>query len=153
VLQEELMAKRDIPSIRIWPMSDKIEGFRGRSIEDVQRNLFLRRLPNSMKGRWRYSSSGLNAEPGTVVLFQFKARIIASGVFLRDEKFEKPIRGDAGEIAIDPKSIRIFDPLDLLAMRKVWPSFRAFGHVKQHLNPTLYPQFKRRLKNVAAPTK
>ena len=30
-------------------------------------------------------------------------------------------------------------------------SFRAFGHVKQFLNPTLYPKFKRRLKNVASP--
>ena len=36
-------------------------------------------------------------------------------------------------------------------MRKVWPSFRAFGHVKQSLNPTLYSQFKRRLKNVKSP--
>jgi hypothetical protein len=36
-------------------------------------------------------------------------------------------------------------------MQRVWPSFRRFGHVKQYLNPTLYPKFKRRLKNVAAP--
>jgi hypothetical protein len=142
---------RDIPAIRIWPMSDKIEGFRGRSIEDVQRNLFLRKLPHTMKGRWRYGSSGLNAEPGTVILFQFKARIIAMATFLRDEKFEKPIRGDAGQIAVDPGSIRVFDPLDVAAMRKVWPGFRAFGHSKQRLNPTLYSAFKRCLKRIAAP--
>jgi hypothetical protein len=143
--------RRDIPAIRIWPMSDKIKGFRGRSIEDVQRNLFLRALPTVMNGGWRYQRTGLNAEPGTVVLFQFKARIIASGVFLRDEKFERPIRGRNGEIAFDPESFRTFDPLDVEAMRKVWPSFRAFGHVKQYLNPTLYAKFKRRLKNVALP--
>jgi hypothetical protein len=142
---------RDIPAIRIWPMSDKIEGFKGRSIEDVQRNLFLRRLPNTMKGRWHYGSSGLNADPGTIILFQFKARIIAMATFLRDEKYEKPIRGNAGEIVIDPQSIRTFDPLDAQAMRRIWPGFRGFGHAKQRLNPTLYPAFKRRLKHVAAP--
>ncbi len=142
---------RGVPAIRIWPMSDKIKGFRGRSIEDVQRNLFLRRLPNTMKGRWHYGSSGLNADPGTLILFQFKARIIASAVFLRDEKYEKPIRGNAGEIAIDPKSIRTFEPLDVEAVRKVWPSFRAFGHAKQALNPTLYSKFLRQMKNVASP--
>ena len=85
------------------------------------------------------------------MLFQFRARIIASGVFLRDEKFESPKRGYGGVMHFDPKSFRTFDPLDALAMRKVWPSFRAFGHVKQYLNPTLCSQFKRRLKNIASP--
>ena len=131
-------------------MSDQIEGFRGRSIEDVQRDCFLRALP-VMKGRYPYRSSGLNAEPGTIVLFQFKARIIASGVFMRDERFEQKKRGHAGQLHFDSASFRTFDPLDVDAMRKVWPRFRAFGHVKQHLNPTLYPLFKRRLKHVASP--
>ena len=85
------------------------------------------------------------------MLFQFKARIIAMGVFLRDEKFEKPIRGRNGEIAFDPQSFRTFDPLDVEAMRRIWPSFTRFGHVKQSLNPTLYPMFKRRLKHVISP--
>ena len=140
----------DIPAVRIWPMSDKLQGFRGRSIEGVQTRLFLRDLPAG-KGRWRYPRVGLHAAPGTVVLFQFRARIIASGIFLRDEKFEKPIGGYAGAIYFDPRSFRTFDPLDVEAMRKVWPSFRAFGHVKQFFNPTLYPVFKRRLRMVKAP--
>jgi hypothetical protein len=142
--------RREIPTVRIWPMSDKLEGFRGRSIEDVQTRLFLCDLPKC-NGRWRYPRIGLNAEPGTVVLFQFRARIIASAIFLRDEKFEKPIRGSAGAIYFDPKSFRTFDPLGVEAMRKIWPSFRTFGHVKHFLNPTLYPKFKRRMRNVASP--
>jgi hypothetical protein len=141
---------RDIPAIRILPMSDKAAGFRGRSIESVQTECFLRNLP-TMKGRYRYQTSGLNAEPGTVVLFQYRARIIASAVFLRDEKFERRIGGHASVLHFDPASFRTFDPLDIEAIRKVWPRFRGFGHVKQHLNPTLYSAFKRRLKNVAAP--
>jgi len=142
---------RDIPAVRILPMSDKTEGFRGRSIADVQAGCFLRDLP-ACNGRYRYPSSGLSAEPGTVVLFQFQARIIASATFLRDEKFERPRGGYGGEMYFDPQSFRTFDPLDVEAMRKVWPSFRAFGHVKQFLNPTLYPEFKKRLRHVASPS-
>ena len=131
-------------------MSDKIAGFRGRSIEDVQRRTFLRDLPKC-KGRFRYGSSGLNATPGTIVLFQFKARIVASAVFLRDERYDKPVKGYGGAMYFDVRSIRTFDPLDVEAMRKAWPSFQRFGHVKQYLNPMRYPMLKRLLKNVAAP--
>jgi hypothetical protein len=131
-------------------MSDKLRGFRGRTIEQVQQAIFLRQLP-AMGGRWRYGSAGLNADPGTLVLFQFKARIIASAVFLRDEKFDRPVRGSAGEIYFDPQSFRVFDPLDVQMMRKAWPSFRAFGHVKQHLNPARYPLLKRHLKHLMSP--
>ena len=142
--------RREIPAVRILPMSDKADGFRGRSIQDVQARCFLRDLPAG-SGRWCYQSAGLNAEPGTVVLFQFQARIIASAVFLRDEKFERPIRGRAGVMFFDPSSIRTFEPMNVAAMRKVWPAFSRFGHVKQFLNPTLYPALKRRLKHLTAP--
>lgn len=141
---------RDVPPIRIMPMSTKIPGFGKLTIDDVQRKLFLGRLPK-MKGRFQYRSSGLNTEPGTLVLFQFRARVIGSALFLRDEKYEKPRDGCAGAMYFDVKSIRTFDPLDVEAMRKVWPTFRAFGHVKQYLNPTLYAAFKKRLKNVKSP--
>ena len=139
--------RRDIPAVRILPMSDRIKGFRGRSIEEVQQEVFLHWLPEN-NGRFRYQASGLNADPGTIVLFQFSARIIASAVFLRDEKFARPRRGYGGEMYFDVRSFRTFDPLDVAAMRKVWPSFHAFGHVKQCLNPTRYSLLNRRLKNV-----
>jgi hypothetical protein len=132
-------------------MSQQRAGFRGRSIEDVQQRVFLDDLPRKSNGRWHYQKTGLNAPPGTLVLFQFASRIIASAVFLRDEKFAHAKRGSAGVLHFDPKSFRTFTPLDVAAMRKVWPSFRAFGHVKQHLNPTLYAKFRRRLKSVKSP--
>lgn len=129
-------------------MSSKLAGFVDRDISDVQRRLFLRDLPKS-KGRWPYQSNGLNALPGSLVLFQFRARIIASAIFLQDERFARPRRGHAGFLHFDPKSIQVFDPLDVESMRKVWPSFRAFGHVKQYLNPTLLSKLKRQLKPFA----
>src|SRR4051794_38512828 len=111
---------RDIPGVRILPMSDKAKGFVGRGIDDVQRVLFLRDLPAN-GGRFRYPGGGLNAPGGTIVLFQYQARIIASAVFLRDKKFARPRAGYAGEIHLDSASIRTFDPLGVEAMRKVWP--------------------------------
>jgi hypothetical protein len=141
---------RDVTAVRILPMSIKRRGFESRSIEDVQQRLFLRDLPRS-GGRWTYPRVGLSADPGTIVLFQYRARVIATAVFLRDEKFERPRNGSGGAMHFDPATIRTFDPLDVEAMRKAWPSFRAFGHVRQFLNPARYPMFKRRLKNVASP--
>jgi len=128
-------------------MSDRIAGFRDRSSEDVQERLFRRDLPRC-GGRFAYPRMGLNAPAGTVVLFQFTARIIASAVFLRDEKYARPKRGCAGQMHFDVASFQTFDPIDAEMMRKVWPAFRAFGHVKQHLNPARYPMLKRRLRNI-----
>ena len=75
-----------VPSIRIYPMSSKLAGFVDREIADVQRRLFLRDLPKS-NGRWPYQSAGLSAPPGSLVLFQFRARIIASAIFRTTSAF------------------------------------------------------------------
>jgi hypothetical protein len=142
--------RREVTAVRILPMSDKIEGFRGLSIADVQSIYFLDKLPNG-KGKFPYRSSGLSGEPGTVVLFQFQARIIATGVLVRDERFEKPRNGHSGVLHFEPDSFQTFEPVDVEQMRKAWPRFRGFGHVKQVLNPASYSAFKRRLKEVRTP--
>jgi hypothetical protein len=134
-------------------MSDKAEGFLGRSIEDVQQKLFLRDLPKC-GGRYRYRTSSLVAEPNTIVLFQYKAHLIASAAFLRDEKStpaQAARTGYGGTMFFDVASIRTFAPVDLAMMRKSWPHFRAFGHVRQFLSADGYTLFKRRLKHIAAP--
>lgn len=136
-----------IPAVRIWPMSDRIPGFRGKSIAQVQADCFGRDLPKA-DGIFSYRSAGLNAPAGTVVLFQFQARIIASAVLLRDEKFKSPRAGRRGRLHLDVDSIRTFEPVDFAAMRQIWPGIRPFGHVKQMLNPTLYAKFRRRLKGM-----
>jgi hypothetical protein len=134
-----------VPAVRIWPMSDKIPGFRGKSIAQVQADCFGRDLPKA-GGAFSYRSAGLQSPPGTVVLFQFQARIIASALLLRDERFKSPRAGRRGRLHLDPASIRTFEPLDFAAMRRIWPGIRPFGHVKQVLNPTLYAKFRRRTK-------
>jgi hypothetical protein len=138
---------RSIPAVRILPMSDKARGFVGRSIADVQRGLFERDL-RANGGRFRYPRAGLVAPAGTVVLFQYRARVIASAVFVRDERFERPVRGYAGVLHFEVESIRTFEAVDAKTMRKAWPAFRAFGHVKQALHPGRYAAFVRRLRGM-----
>ncbi len=105
--------RRDVPSVRILPMSDRLKGFRRRSIEDVQRRLFLSDLP-ACGGRFRYPRSGLHAPAGTIVLFQFQARIIASAIFIRDEKFRR-LGNETGSLLIISKISN--DPVS-------WPYFK-----------------------------
>jgi len=142
-----------IAGVRIFPMSDRAPGFVGKGIERVQRETFLEGMA-AHDGRFRYRSSGLDARAGTVVLFQYKARVIASAVFLRDEKLArrgagaKAKTGFAGVLYFDVASIRTFEPVDVAGMRKAWPGFRAFGHVKQFLNAAGYAGFRRRLRGV-----
>src|SRR4051812_42848145 len=142
--------RETIPAIRILPMSGKMKGFEKWDVQGVQQHFFLGALV-SCGGRFRYPSSGLNSPSGTLVLFQYRARIVASARLLRDEKFDRKTTGAAGAMYFDVNSIRTFDPLDVEAMRKAWPRFRGFGHVKQALNPAGYPILKRRLKHVTLP--
>jgi hypothetical protein len=133
-------------------MSANEKSFRGRTIEDVQAGFFLEELPFPPKsGRFRYPTTGLNAEPGTVVLFQYQARIIASAIFERSERYDQPEQGYRGALWFDVTTIRTFDPVDVEAMRKVWPEFRSFGHVKQHLRPSKYVKFQQNLVSVTSP--
>lgn len=145
------MSKK-IPAVRILPMSPHQKSFRDRSVEDVQQGFFLNELPSPLKnGRFRYPTSGLSAEPGTVVLFQYEGRIIASAIFERHERFEQPQDGYKGALWFDPKSIRIFQPVGPDEVRAIWPEFRSFGHVKQYLDPTNYSAFEKQLIGVVAP--
>ena len=52
--------RRDVPAVRILPMSEKRRGFRGRSIEDVQLQCFLRDLPRSVEtGDYFFCHAGI----------------------------------------------------------------------------------------------
>jgi hypothetical protein len=141
-----------IPAVRILPMSPREKSFRGRTVEDVQTGFFLAELPFPPRnGRYRYPTAGLNAEPGTVVLFQYENRIVARAILDRNERFERPEDGYNGALWFDVRSIRIFEPVGPDKLRAIWPEFRHFGHVKQFLNPAKYPAFEKQLVDVAAP--
>src|SRR4051794_9557621 len=59
-----------VPAVRVLPMNPS--EFPGQTVEEVTSQFFLHQLPSpSRHGRYYYRTSGLSAEPGTVVLFQF----------------------------------------------------------------------------------
>jgi hypothetical protein len=143
---------KKIPAIRILPMSPNQKSFCGRSIAEVQHWFFLTELPSPQQnGRYRYPTSGLNTERGTVVLFQFQGRIIASAVFVETERFDMPEDSYKGALWFDPGSIRTFQPVGPNEVRAIWPEFRNFGHVKQYLDPKRYRAFEKQLIDLRTP--
>ena len=141
------------PAMRILPMKLNEEHFPGcTSATDVQEMYFLDELPLRRNGCYYYEKQSLKAEPGTVVLFQCDNSIIASAVFLRAKRFERPIEDRyQGGMYFDATSIRVFDPVDTEGIKRIWPEFERFSHLKLNLDPKRYWKFKRTLRGVEAP--
>ena len=146
----------DVPvAVRILPMDSQRE-FPDWSIERLQNEFFLEDLPSRPEGEFIYHKSGLAAEPGAVVLFQFRGSIIASAVLRDVRRFEKPkveVYDGArfeydGAYYFDRSSITVFDPVDAGAVTTIWPAVTRLGRVKWSLDPKGYAAFQRGLKHV-----
>jgi len=141
-----------IPAVRILPMSTDEPEFVGKTHEEVQSQFFLSDLPSGQEGRYFYRTKGLDAEPGTVVLFQYKKRIIASAVFKGREKFDEPKDQCHGALRFDVDSIRVFDPVGAEVLGDLWPEeFKGFRNAMAQLNADAYPEFHRRLTGIRPP--
>ena len=141
------------PAVRILPMDSQLE-FDGRSIEEVQQTFFLKELlgPERLPGKYWYREAGLNADPGTTVLFQYDGRLIASATLMEVERFETPEKGTyRGALYFDVNSIRVFDPIGPEVVAAIWPEFKGFSHVKWTLDPEGLAQFERKLTSVERP--
>lgn len=146
----------EIPSVvRILPMDSLNEpAFKGRSATEVQQEYFLGKLlwPDRPAGKYWYHRSGLKLQRGARVLFQFAGAIIASAILVDAERFERPEAGSYnGAMYFDPKSILVFKPLGVDAVRKVWPKVKRLGRSKWSLDPTGYPAFERQFMCVETP--
>jgi len=127
-------------------------GFAGKSAREIQRRFFLDRLVRRGRhpGRYRYRRSGLDALPGTIVLFQFAGQIIATAILDWLERFDK--KGPyGGALYFDPASIKVFDPVGPDVVRAVWPKVTRFGQAKWALDPLSYPEFERQLTGIETP--
>ncbi|MBT2641617.1 HNH endonuclease [Bacillus sp. ISL-41] len=134
-------------SIRILPMSDRDPEFTGKTIENIQ-EWFRDELPY----RNYNFKTGMNAERGTLVLFQYKAHIIASAILDQKIIYEKPIEGGyKGYYNFIPSSIALFNPLDFSDMTMVWSGFIGFKNSQQNLAISVYPELMSLLldKNIA----
>jgi hypothetical protein len=133
-------------SIRILPMSS--EEFKGQTYNDVQSKFFLSELPFDNCGCYKFRKRGLDAENGTVVLFQFNARIIASALFDRREDFSKPDKQYCGALYFNVNSIRTFDPVEKELMQEIWPQFKGFSNAMRELNVDFFELFEKKLTGV-----
>jgi hypothetical protein len=141
------------PAVRVIPMDSQKEEFPGWTIDDVQRRFFLGDMPwPPNPGRYRYRTHGLQADPGTVVLFRFAAHIVASAVLVRVERYPQPQGPYKGALWFEPASIRVFQPVGADVLRKHWPdSFVKLGNVTQTLDPSNYAGFADELSRVDSP--
>ncbi|MFC6039278.1 HNH endonuclease [Paenisporosarcina macmurdoensis] len=127
----------EIPGIRILPMADSDPEFTGQSIQEVQ-EWFKNELPYK---DFNYTK-GLNAERGTLVLFQYKAHIVASAILDQKVVFNKRLGGVyRGSYRFIPSSIAVFSPINSLEMKEVWDDFVGFNIVQQNLDIHMYPVF------------
>ena len=130
-------------------------GFAGCSAEDVQQQYFLRELlrPERPPGKYSYHKLGLRADPGTVVLFQYAGKIIASAILTDVERFQTPEKGGYdGALHFDVNSIKVFDPVGVEVVVKIWPRVKRLGRAKWSLDPKRFAAFERELTSVETPT-
>jgi hypothetical protein len=140
-----------VPAVRILPMDSKDEpDFAGLTPERVQQGYFLGKLlrPERPPGKYCYRKLGLKARSGTVVLFQFANKIIASATLDRVERFPVPDGPYEGALYFSPASIKVFDPVGLEVVRAIWPKVTGFGRAKWSLDPKGYPAFEQRLTGI-----
>jgi len=129
-------------AVRLLPMSDSDEDVANIETTQVQRNLFMRNI--RLDGRYQYREHGLIAEPGTVVLFQLRNSVVASGIFEKREKFSSPNGEYTGALYFRPESVTVFKPLGLEEIRAIWPTFNGFGRTMANLEPAEnYAQFEK----------
>jgi len=127
----------EIPGIRLLPMADSDPEFTEQSIQEVQ-EWFKKELPYR---DFNYTK-GLNAERGTLVLFQYKAHVVASAILEEKIVFNKKL--DAvyrGAYRFIPSSIAVFNPINSLDMKEVWDDFAGFNLVQQKLDIDKYLVF------------
>lgn len=126
-----------IDTIRILPMSNEDPEFKNKTISEVQ-DWFKNVLPNRIYN----FKKGMNADKGTLVLFQYQAHIIASAILDAKIMYESPIGGGySGYYKFIPFSIAIFNPLNVNDMKFVWKDFIGFKNSLQNLNTDGYKDF------------
>jgi hypothetical protein len=140
-------------------MDSTDQEFANRSAEWMQTRFFLGQSPDegsnllwpSHPGRYRFRELGLVAEPNSVILFQFQSHIIASAALVWVEHYSQPDGQCSGAFWFDPPSVRVFYPVDVDGMRRIWGTDFVFSNVRQTLDRSRYLGFVSQLRGVAAP--
>lgn len=127
-----------VPQIRILPMSK--EEFEWHSVEFVQQDYFMNKLQYGNDYKYYYSGKGLIADPGTLILFQYDNKIVASAQLKKNNKEPGISEGYAhnGAFWLEPSTVFVFEPIELWELVKLDPKIKRFSQSKQNLNTDLH---------------
>ena len=130
---------------RLIPMSTEEEGFKDKSIEEIQNSFFIKNL-KEQGNNYKYRSKGLVANDGDLVLFQMNNSIIASGKFKNRIKY--PIITDSyhGELEFYKDSISVCSPIKPEELKKYCNNFERFTQMMQFIEINDYDGLIKRLK-------
>lgn len=113
--------------IRIEPMTENNETFKGKDIKEIQTKCFMEDFREVGVGKacgwYEYENYGLEAEEGDLILFQMNNSIIASAKYVM--KLEK-----AKAFKVDINTVRIFKPILKEELSVIIPKFQNFGMVR-----------------------
>ncbi len=152
------------PAVCVLPMSEA--EFPEWTVPELQARFFLGATDDDARnllalahpGRYLFRKHALDedkAPPGTLVLFQYKAHIIASAVLARIERYANASESDEnrGAFWFIPESVRVFKPLAVDVIQRVWPGeIEGFSNVRYYLNPPAnFLRLYSMLRGVAAP--
>lgn len=119
-----------VPDIRILPMSKK-EEFQGNSILKVQQEYFEYNLINKRDSKFYYISSGLKKSPGSLILFQYDNKIIASAQLKDREEYNPLYEGRyKGALILYGETIQVFEPIELSEIQSIDPKITEFSRTK-----------------------
>ena len=147
--------RKALVEVRILPMNFQKEFKKSYKTLAGLQNYFFRkeRFRNNRRkvdGEYWYRQSGLNARPGTMVLFQCVGSIVGRAKVIQEPVPFNPPRCGVykGALFFKPETIKVFyPPVAAKIVRAVWPRFQRFNQTKQYLEPsTRYWKFEQRLK-------
>ncbi|NFE75186.1 hypothetical protein FDC27_12775 [Clostridium botulinum] len=115
--------------IRILPMDTK--EFEERGVGVVQQEFFINDLPNRIQCEYHYKTSGLSTSDGSLVLFQYDNKIIASAIFKESVKY-KHLSNEKykGHLSFYKDTIKILQPISLKQIQELDSDVRKFSNVK-----------------------
>lgn len=113
----------EIPEIRFLPMSKKDEFETYEEAVEFLSEEMVRR-----GGIYKYRTSNLKCKEGSLILFQYDGKLIASASFLENVKYKEPNDVNKGYFLFDVDSIRIFkEPITSEEFSYIDGSFKNFN--------------------------
>jgi 5-methylcytosine-specific restriction enzyme A len=123
------------PSIRILPMSNKTDDFKG--IEEVQ-SFLKNEFVYENKGSYKYNEKGIDAPEGSLILFQYDNHLIASAEYIGSKK-------EKHKYYFKTDSIKIYEPISKEDIREFWADFIGFRNSKREIPKTVEAEMIRLL--------